>query len=327
MHHPFKNCIVTFKAGGLLGYNPTDRSCLSIQPISQMPAFRPIFLLSFAALPASAAIVSEFSGGNGNGVDSFPGSAGAGWQGGWSTVTDKTTASATVLTGSPVNGGGNYLSASSVPLGTGTAVAAWGRQYGGAGGGLSLSQSQTISWSFRIDESQDSLANNFTTGNDRYQFFGTTAPANSSGAANEWFVFASGDNPAAVPGFVANHWGFYNGGSSSTAFNSGSFIDSGITAVSGQTYSFTIVTDPLSKTYVGSISINGSVAFTSAPLNWRSYSTNPTSSGGYFFAGVSADAAGESRSFSLDGINIVPEPSALLLASTGLLSLAVLRRR
>jgi len=292
-----------------------------------MSPIHPVLFLSLAALPAMAVTTAGFTGGNGAGVDSFPGSAGDGWQGGWSSLSDKATASATVVSAAPLNGGGNYLSATSTGDGGGIGVAAWGRRYGAAGGGVSLSQTQTISWSFRIDESQSSLNTSFTTGNDRYQFFGTTAVANSSGAANEWFVFASGDNPSAVPGFVANHWGFYDGGTAGTGFNAGTFVDSGITVAAGQTYSFNIVSDPLTRTYVGSISIDGSVAFTSDPLKWRNYSTNPSSSGGYFFAGVSADAAGETRSFSLDDIQVAPEPSSLLLATAGLLTLGTRRRR
>ena len=291
-----------------------------------MTFFNCTLYLVLVALPATAATVADFSDGNGAGGDSFPGGVGGGWQGGWSVVSDKTTASATVVSASPLNGGGNYLSAASSAAGTGTAVAAWGRRYGESGGGPSLSQSQTISWTFRVDESSASLSSGFTTGNDRYQFFGATNPANSSAASNEWFVFASGGNPAAVPGFVANSWGFYDGGATSTAFNSGTFIDSGISLSSGVTYSFTIVTDPASRTYVGTVS-DGTTQFVSEPLNWRSYSTNPTTSGGYFFAGVSADTGAEERTFSLDGIHIVPEPSCLLLGIAGLLPLTVLRRR
>lgn len=290
------------------------------------PRYSALVFSLAAVLPATAATSSNFTGGNGSGVDSFPGSAGGGWQSGWASVTDKATASASVVSASPLNGGGNYLSTSSSPDGTGVALAAWGRAYGAAGGGVSLSQTQTLSWTFRVDESASSLGSGFTTGNDRYQFFGTSAMANSSTVANEWFVFASGANPAAAPGFVANRWGFYHGGVASTAFNSGSFVDSGISLVSGTTYAFTIVTDPLTRTYVGSVT-DGTTTFVSGTLNWRNTSTNPTTSGGYFVAGVSADTAGETRAFSLDGITIIPEPSALLLSLAGLLSAATRRRR
>jgi hypothetical protein len=243
-----------------------------------------------------------------------------GWQGAWTAA--GTSLTDTVSSATPVNGGGNYLSMSLSGVGGGSE----GRKYGGAGDTVSLSGRQIINWDFRVDESAASLTTNFTLGTDRYQFFGDSAFLSTSATSNEWFAFASGAIPAAAGGtFTALHWEFYSGGTSSTAFGSGTLVDSGLTLTSGTTYHFTIDTDPATKTYVGTVS-DGTTSFTSGTLNWRNFSTNPTASGGIFTAGLATSAAGETRAAALDSIVIVPEPSTItLLAIMGIIGLGVRR--
>jgi len=314
-------------------------STLNIRNISQagLRARARLFTSLLAAAAAGwllapllhAATVANFSAGNDNTnggtnaptPDSFTGSAGGGWQGGWIT-TASGTAVATVKNTSPVSGGGNYLS---MTLAGSSSVAQVGldRLFGGAGGGVSLTATQTISWDFRLDETGLST---FTGGNDRYQFMGNAAPDQTTAGSDEWFVFASGANPNLVPGFVADTWLFYSGSTSTNAFNNGTVANSGIALTPGTTYHFTITTNPVTKTYLGSVSDGVTTYTTPTALNWRNYSSNPTASGGYFIASTIADNAGETRAYSLDSVQIVPEPSTmpLLMGALGLLGL---RRR
>lgn len=286
----------------------------TILPMFSPRVFSTSAILFVSAVGAQAVTVADFTGGNSNGVvDGFRGMAGQGWQAGWLTNISNTNVTQTVTNTAPLNGGGNYLSMSSTTSGTGSSATGWNRQYGGSGGGVSLSAAHTISWSFRVDEDAASLTSNFTQGTDRYQFFGTGASSNTTTTANEWFVFSSGATPATAGGnFAAGKWEFYSGGASSTAFDQGTIVDSGISMVSGTTYFFTITTDPTTRTYVGTVS-DGVNSFTTGTLNWRNTSANPTASGGYFVTSLTSSAPGEIRSASLDSISIVPEPSSSLL--------------
>ena len=295
------------------------------------------FIIAFAALTAAAPLravtVANFSGGNDttNGgaatpsVDTFLGTAGSGWQTPWQKTTGGGTFTGTVVSTTPLNGGGNYLSATtSNAAGAGEA---WSRQYGGAGDSVSLSQQQVISWDLRVDESAASIASNFTTGSDRYQIIGDAAAQGTTATSNTWIVIAAGADPSpTTTGFAAKHWEFYNGSTAGTGFNAGTLADSGMTITSGTTYHFTITSNPATKTYVGSVS-DGTTTFTTGTLNWRNYSLNPTSSGGYLNFSAVGDLAGDARAFSLDNISVTPEPGSGALAVAGCAAALFRRRR
>ena len=284
-------------------------------------------IMAVTAASAQAVTVANFTGGNSSViVDAYQGTAGSGWQGEWIMNQTNANSTGTVTNATPVNGGGNYLAMTSTTSGNGASATGWNRQYGGSGGGVSLSSTHTISWTFRVDETATSLSSNFNTGNDRYQFTGGNAAANTSAASNEWFVFSSGATPAPAGGnFAARKWEFYSGGATS-AFGDGSIVDSGISLVSGTTYFFSITTDPSTRTYVGTVS-DGTNSFTTGTLNWRNQVDNPASSGGFFTASITSSAAGETRSASLDSISIVPEPSSSLLLLGAAAILGTRRKR
>jgi len=177
-----------------------------------------------------------------------------------------------------------------------------------------------------VDESSSSLSSNFNTGNDRYQFTGGNAAANTSAVSNEWFVFSSGATPAPAGGnFAARKWEFYSGGATN-AFGDGTIVDSGISLISGTTYFFSITTDPTTMTYVGTVS-DGTNSFTTGTLNWRNKADSPTSSGGFFTASLTSSAFGETRSAALDSISIIPEPSSSLLLLGAVAFLGTRRKR
>lgn len=284
------------------------------------------FLTGLAVLTlapiAGASVVANFTDGTGTSTpDSYTGSAGAGWVAPWSMSNSGSSAgSGTVTNANPLTPtGGNYLSITTSAA-SGGAASAWTRQYGA--GAIALNAAHTISWSFRVDET---LGAGFDAGNDRYQFYGnrnTLGGFNSSSTSNEWFAFATGAIPATANGnFQANTWNFYSGGST-TGFGDGTIVSSGIALTTGTTYYFTIVNDPVTRTYVATVS-NGTTSFTSGTLNWRDRSVG--SSGGYFTASLITTNSNEVRSASIDNILIVPEPSsAMLLIPAGAL---LLRRR
>ncbi|MDB5294601.1 MAG: hypothetical protein JWO31_584 [Phycisphaerales bacterium] len=293
---------------------------------------------SVLAPAAGGATVATFDGGNDttNGgtatpaPDTFRGTAGGGWQAAWTTAG---TIAGSVTNTTPVDGGGNYLVATSAGT-TAAATGAWSRKYGGATDpAVSLGARHTISWTMRIDESAASLTSNFTNGADRYQAFGDATALSTTATSNEWLVGAFGADPAtSTPGFVAKRWEFYNASATTNAFTSGALVDSGIALTSGATYRFTITTDPATKTYVGSVTdlANPGATFTSGTLNWRTASTNTTGlAGGVLEFGNSGNAAGETRAFSLDGVQVVPEPAAagLLAGAVGIAAAGRRRRR
>jgi hypothetical protein len=131
--------------------------------------------------------------------------------------------------------------------------------------------------------------------------------------------------PAAGSTFTAKNWTFANASRTDSAFGAITLIDSGIAMVAGTVYHFTISVDPVNETYVGSVG-NGSTTFTSGTLNWRNAVGNPNTSGGYFNATATTDGA-ETRSYSLDSLNIVPEPTSLGAFGCAALMIGLRRRK
>lgn len=281
------------------------------------------FLLSGAvATSATAAITAEFADGNDdtNGgvnpptVDSFRGTGGDGWTGGWARFTNfSPTFITNVESTSPVNGGGDYLQASLQQASGDFGQATVMRQYENVAGGVQLDQPHHISFDLRTDTALSSSGSI----NSRFQIFdNSSAGQSATSSTNSWVIAgysAAGSGPS---GIVSGNWGFLSGSTTSNSFTAQTFVDTGIAIEAGTTYHMDVFTDPTTKTWVGTIS-NGTETFTSGSLNWRNNQV-ATAAGGYLYWGIQKQASvgGDPYAFSLDNIAItVPEPATVLLAA------------
>lgn len=282
-------------------------------------------------LPCPAAIIANFTDGNDNtngGVDpptpdSFRGSAGEGWNAAWTRQTNFLSSSVaqfttTVTNTTPLNGGGNYLSASldASALTTGSfGQAAVARKYDAVPNGVDPSQPHIIRFDFRPD-----VALQLGSLNDRFQIFDNVGGFQSSTlSSNTWVLAAYGSGSGGPINTVAGNWGFLSGSTTNNGFTAQTFVDTGFAVTAGTTYTVEIHTDPVNKQYSASIS-DGNSTFNSGTLLWRNQGVN--TAGTYVHWGAlrtSAAAGGPVTGFSLDNISItVPEPASALLFAIGL---------
>lgn len=265
-----------------------------------------ILILNLGGVACSySAILANFSDGNtSSSVDGFVGMAGSGWAGAWTTkTTNMTLNSATVVTdGSALaTGAGNYLAIStSAAAGASGPAMSVNRQYGAAGGEVSLASPVTYSFLFRPDAG--------SSADYRYSIFDTTASQTGTSASNTWAIVATG-----------GQWQVYNGST---------LTSTGLSVTLGEVYSFTIVADPTNREWSVQIAdTNGSVLYLSDSLSFRS--TTATSMGGYltFAAADTGSSTASDYGFSIDSIAIVPEPTTLVFVTLGLIGVAFIKRR
>jgi PEP-CTERM putative exosortase interaction domain len=273
---------------------------------------------------ANASIVANFTDGNGNTlVDQYLGVPGLGWTTAWATNISGSNNLApdgfrgTVTNVNPLNGGGNYLS-STLTTGTGTAQGkgAQVRSYGNYDG-IDLSAPYTVKFSMRLDSDLSVLSGP----TDYIQAFDLPGGASDFSGNGTWLIRAFGAPTGSNGQIPAHTWMLYDGLYSNT-YNVNQFVSSGVTLVSGAVYDFTIDMDPVNLLY--RVSINGG-AFS----DWLTYrrSTAPVGGSAINFGGQIAPNS--EMSFSIDNIEIVPEPStvALVLLGCGAAGVAAFRRR
>jgi hypothetical protein len=198
-------------------------------------------------------------------VDQFKGTAGLGWDAGWDITTGGGTApTATVLDTTPVSGAGNYLSVSTSYNGD-TAI---GREFdntGGSGGYDITATKLKTTLDLRVDSltgwdaATDYLTVHSTSNADPVTQFNV-------GAFSTFIIRAFGASPA--EGKNASEWLLYNGASDGGGNNVNNFVNSGMPVVEGKTYTFTIISDPVTKKYSGSI-FDGTNTVTWSNLGWR----------------------------------------------------------
>ncbi len=275
-----------------------------MKPLTSPIAFS-LLALTLVTSPASAAIIADFTAGNtSSAVDGYVGMAGNGWSGAWLTKTTNTTiSSASVANTSPLTPtSGNYLAIqTSNAANAGNPAMSVDRQYGAAGGGVSLTSPTTFSFLFRPDIG--------SSADYRYYIFDASAASASTGPICTWTI-------AAIGGFWQVLNGDRTGGIAST-------ITTPVAVTLGTTYGFTVTADPLTQTWGVTISdANGSSLYTKNSLGFRS---TATSLGGYLAFGVADSNASTASSFgySVDSIAIVPEPGVASLAALGLIGIAV----
>jgi len=239
------------------------------------------------------------------------GAAGDGWLNGWRTSTSTGLAqSVGVVNNTPVNSGGNYLSATITTKsdGTGKDSTSVARAYD-AGGVVGSATELTIGFDFRVDS--------IDATNMRYDLFENETRA--TGATSASYNFRA----------IGGVWNYFDGESlvaTTMSFNA------------GVTYSFSIVLDTVNSTYAFSID-NGTTSVVASDVAFRTAGFATDTAAGSedgrwltFNANENNNVLGQSTTFSLDNISIstaaVPEPaSAAFLAGLVMLGLASLRRR
>jgi hypothetical protein len=260
-------------------------------------------------MPATGAVVADFSGGEGNArSDQFPGAAGLGWAAGWNiTPSQELSCAASIEELNPLRGGGKYLHVLVE------------RKQGGTGGSAStvverrldlakpvdLTKRHVVSFNLRVD-----TLNRFGEKTDRLSVCSRSVskPQDDDGrlSTSGWHVCTVGK--ANEDGKTGN-WVFFcrkkNGARSG--------VDSGIPVKEGNVYSFRILVDPQAGQWTPSIAVNGGKYTSFPPMRTRSKGT-PQENGYWPFLnlfcamnGGNAGADVERTGFSVDSIRIAPQ--------------------
>jgi hypothetical protein len=294
-------------------------------------------VLLFGLLPIGfgrAAIVATFADGNGNTfVDQYAGISGDGWLTAWSSATggSGTTSNPTVLNTTPLNGGGNYLS---VPFTVGTSTndnfAAVIRRFG-TFDGVDPTLPYTLSFDYRPEAKNTATAAEFRS---RFQIFGSSSmPNGDTSGDSTWIIAAAAGTTGSNPvGVVANTWGFLNNPTPGTTASIAAmqFVSSGIAMNADMVYHFELAVDPANKRYTPSVS-DGTNTFTaSSPLYFRNQAAAASSASYLAFGARQKNTANSGLAnypFSIDSVNIVPEPGSILLITFAGIGLVGFARR
>lgn len=260
-------------------------------------------LMIAVALPCQAATIAQFDGGNSSTIiDAYPGMAGAGWAGAWQTATGNGgsfSLGPTVVATTPLSpGGGNYLTATVASTGSGSQGAVV-RQYQ-TFGEVDLTKPHTIRFKYRPED----LAN-FTDGEDRFQAFAAPSVNHGTNDQSDWMILGQGGDWGGVP--VAGKWVVYDGAKDGAPFSASSLINTGISVVAGRTYDFAVTVHPGAREWDVTV-FDGINTYTRLNLGFR---RSGTGVGPYLHFGGRANAAGESRPFSIDAVEITPASSAI----------------
>ncbi|NLE38897.1 MAG: PEP-CTERM sorting domain-containing protein, partial [Pirellulaceae bacterium] len=243
-------------------------------------------------------------------VDGYPGKAGLGWNGPWThTASEGVTSGVALLDSSPLKPGensGNYVQVVNSHANRSDdtpSYSGFSRDYKAPTGGVDWTKEHTIEFSIRIDE--DLTAGNFNTVNDRYHASNVNNTRNTDNTAS-WMVYVCGGEGAYANADDVGEWVFYDGNRDSGAMDVNRTVSSDIVVVSGTVYDFTIVVDPETQSYVGSIT-DGVNSYTTGTLGWRRASTEIGSylmfdTRGYLVADEFESA--NERMFSLDNVII-----------------------
>lgn len=242
----------------------------------------------------------------------YPG-GGADWSGSWG-AQGAGFHTVALGSGSPLKeGDGSYLTYETLTTG----LNGVGRDFAGSMG----SGAYTLTLNVRVDELGTFFGGN-SISNDRIQIRGETGSGSTDhGASGAWLIMAS-------PGTDHDNWYVYDA-HGDYGFAKGNFEDSGIAVVEGGVYSFTIKVNPETLTYDATIS-NGTTVYTNTGAQFRTTSTTPADR--LVFANrIRAIPSGTLPNsapikLSYDSIQIVPEPTSLILLGLGALT-AFCRRK
>lgn len=259
---------------------------------------------------AHADIVAGFSDGNSTSLaDGYAGTTGNGWVGGWTTVgTPNSGFTNTVINTNPLNGGGNYLSASVSYSGTGASgQGTIARSFDTS----VVSNASPLRYTFDIR-----IDSGFYDSNDIVKIFNSTNSTQISGTGSTvtWGISTQGSGSNVT-------WLYQNDGNS---------VSTGVSVVVGTVYHFVVSVDPASNAYSFTLSDGADVNYSSSVASFR----NDAGVDGdrlYFGAVVDRDqhpTSPPTMSFSVDNISIaaIPEPAAFGLLGLGYLMLCARRR-
>lgn len=260
---------------------------------------------------SKAAIVANFDDGAGStSVDQYPGVAGDGWGTDWVTTAN---ASGEILSGSPLNGGGNYLSVST-SLASSQGVY---RTYTNFDG-VDLTKKHVIQFDWRFSGNYDQLDQN----TDRLYISDGTAASNGQASSTAFNIRVHG---AARGTANAKEWAVFDGNQDgadiTTADNQ--WVNTGMTMERDVVYSFTITLDPENRSYDVSID-NGTMTVTVTDLGFNRSTFDV--SGTLHFRTLKS-TGGDNLTFGFDSVQIapVPEPTSLGLMACAAAMMA--RRR
>lgn len=252
-------------------------------------------LLLAAVSPLSAGLVTAGfdSGAGSTQPDQYPGMTGSGWTGAWGTgnlLTDNVTAA--VQTTPPLGTGGNHLR---VAITATNSDSGMGRTFTNTDGttGVNGTQPVTFEFNFRVDAATSGFSSS-----DYLAITNNAGLISSSGTATWMIRLVGGASP---------QWQVYNGNRDGAAYNSALLVNTGMAAVAGTTYSFTIVADPVSRSYTTTVS-DGTNSVQVANMGFR---TNTSAIGNTFGMFGKKDATADTLAFAMDSLRIsgvTPEP-------------------
>ncbi len=289
------------------------------------------FLMA-GALTSQAAIIADFSGGEGTtSANQYRGTAGEGWTAGWSfrtgsggsTETPSTTVIKVENTAPLTPGGGNYLKvAYQRYIASGSNRAGVARPFATSGEtGVDVTQAYTISFDFRVDS-----LTGWDLNTDQIAFSSeSTTTIGSFASTAPWALWLRADEPG---------WQVRNGNGA----GGGSFLDFadiGLDTIEiGAVYSITVEMDPLAGKYDLTISV-GNKIYRASQLNggeWLGFggSGAQAAASNVLQFRATMSGVGDEVSWSMDNIRVasIPEPGSVALGLGGLAGVFwMLRRR
>lgn len=224
-------------------------------------------------------------------VDQYPGIAGNGWSGAWTSGNLAAGGvAASLQTVPPLGSGGNHLR---VSLASTNSDAGIGRAFDNTNGTSGVDGTKPVTFEFNVR--LESTNTGFTSSaNDYVTIHNNTGLVSASGTAT-WII--------RVVGGTSPQWQIYNGNRDGAAYSAARLVNSGMPAVPGTTYSFTIVANPQSRSYTTTIS-NGASNVTVAGMGFR---TAASPLGDTFGTFGKKDSSADVLAYSIDSIAITGE--------------------
>ena len=222
--------------------------------------------------------------------DQYPGIAGSGWSGAWTTgALSAGGITAAIQTSPPLGAGGGHLR---VAVASANSDCGIGRAFinGNGTSGVDGTKPVTFGFSVRLDS-----ANSGFTGSGEYLSIHNNTGLVSASGTSTWII--------RVVGGASPQWQVYNGNRDGAAFSAARLVNSGMAAVPGTTYQFTVVADPVSRSYSTAIS-DGAGTVTLENMGFR---TSATTVGDTFGTFGKKDLSADTLAYAIDSLNISGE--------------------
>ncbi len=276
-------------------------------------------LLGLSALAATAQITNTFTDGEGSTTsDQYPGTAENGWVEGWNFQFGVNSGAAgffgtdpIVTNTNPLFASGNYFN-----WGMANSESSMRRKFVSTGD-LNSGLAHIVEFDLRMD----SFLGTFTSASDGVSICTRRTLGTDVGGNATFWIRAQAANDGSAPLAKAGSWNFYDGGALSSSDASGNFTNSAgvVPFAIGRAYRFKVQLNPVTKTYVGSVT-DGTNTFTTAQLRYKSFSDNNVAniSNSTIFQVVSRTssrvvqpATTETNIISLDNVKIYADVNAI----------------